>query len=440
MARFKKHTPLLVRLNNKLVGRLTKKVSGAIEFSYDTQWLNWQHAIPASLSMPLREEVYKGDVVLAVFENLLPDSDSIRSRVAERVGAKGIDAYNLLSEIGKDCVGALQFIPENISLPPADKLEELKAIPISDLEIESLLKNLAQSPLGLNRGDDFRISVAGAQEKTALLWHKNRWMKPLGITPTTHIIKTQIGHLPNGIDLSNSVENEYYCLKLFESFGLKVNKVEMKTFGQTKALLIERFDRVWAKNGRLLRLPQEDLCQALSIPPTQKYQNEGGPGIKKILTFLKGSDHADKDQEAFLKAQIIFWLIGATDGHAKNFSVFLLPGGHFHMTPLYDVLTAQPSLMQNQINRKQMKLAMFVGNSRHYRLDKICGRHFVETAHKAGMRDEQIQPIIKNITDQAAAAFKSVREKLPEDFPEDIYSSVEGAAQARIINLKAALE
>jgi serine/threonine-protein kinase HipA len=106
MARSKKHTPLLVYLNNKLVGRLTKKVTGSIEFSYDTQWLSWEHAIPTSLSMPLREEVYKGDVVLAVFENLLPDSGSIRSRVAERVGAQGIDFYNLLSEIGKDCVGA----------------------------------------------------------------------------------------------------------------------------------------------------------------------------------------------------------------------------------------------------------------------------------------------------------------------------------------------
>ncbi len=214
----------------------------------------------------------------------------------------------------------------------------------------------------------------------------------------------------------------------------------MKTFGQTKALLIERFDRVWTKNGRLLRMPQEDLCQALSIPPPQKYQNEGGPGIEQIFTFLKGSDHADKDQETFLKAQILFWLIGATDGHAKNFSIFLQPGGHFHMTPLYDVLTAQPSLIQNQLNRKQMRLAMCVGNSRHYRFDKICGRHFVETAHKAGMRDEQIQTIIKDITDQSTAAFKSVKEKLPGDFPEDIYSSVEGAAETRIINLKAALE
>ena len=189
MARGKKHTPLLVRLNNKLVGRVTKKVSGATEFSYDPQWLNWEHAIPASLSMPLREEAYKGEVVLSVFENLLPDSDSIRSRVAERVGAKGIDAYNLLSEIGKDCVGALQFIPENITLPSPEQPAALNAAPISDLDIESLLKNLAQSPLGLNREDDFRISVAGAQEKTALLWHNNQWMKPLGITPTTQIIR-----------------------------------------------------------------------------------------------------------------------------------------------------------------------------------------------------------------------------------------------------------
>ena len=252
--------------------------------------------------------------------------------------------------------------------------------------------------------------------------------------------KTQIGHLPNGIDLSNSVENEYYCLRLCDAFGLNVNNVDMKTFGQTKALVIERFDRVWSKDGRLLRVPQEDLCQALSIPPTQKYQNEGGPGIQQILTFLQGSDYADKDQKTFLKAQILFWLIGATDGHAKNFSIFLLPGGHFHMTPLYDVLTAQPSLAQNQLNRKQMTLAMCVGDSRHYRFDKICGRHFIETAHKAGMREGQIKPLIQEIIDQAAGAFKTLRETLPTDFPENIYLTVERTAQTRLTNLASSLK
>jgi serine/threonine-protein kinase HipA len=215
--------------------------------------------------------------VVAVFENLLPDSDRIRRRVAEKVGADGTDSFSLLSQIGRDCVGALQFIPDD-----EDAIYDTAGINgevVSDNDIEKLLKNLVQAPLGLDRDEEFRISVAGAQEKTSLLFHEGKWLKPHGTTPTTHIFKTQIGSLPNGIDLSNSVENEYYCLKLMAAFGLPVNTAQIHVFGETQALVIERFDRKWTKDGRLLRLPQEDCCQALSIPPSRKYQNEGGPGM-----------------------------------------------------------------------------------------------------------------------------------------------------------------
>ena len=169
------------------------------------------------------------------------------------------------------------------------------------------------------------------------------------------------------------------------AFGLPVNAAAIHIFGKTKALVIERFDRTWTKDGRLLRIPQEDCCQALSTPPTRKYQNEGGPGMVDILTLLKGSDIPADDQKNFLKAQILYWLIGATDGHAKNFSLFLGPGGRFNLTPLYDVLTAQPSLDARHILKKQMKLAMSVGNSRHYTIDSIQGRHFVQTVQRAGL-------------------------------------------------------
>src|SRR5207247_8200343 len=132
---------------------------------------------------------------------------------------------------------------------------------ISDQDVEKLLSNLVRAPLGLDLDREFRISVAGAQQKTALLHYKGKWFKPHGTTPTTHILKTQIGTLPNGIDLSNSVENEYYCLKLMAAFGLPVNAAEIRVFGETKALVIERFDRKWTRDGRLLRIPQEDFCQ-----------------------------------------------------------------------------------------------------------------------------------------------------------------------------------
>jgi serine/threonine-protein kinase HipA len=222
------------------------------------------------------------------------------------MGAEGIDAYSLLSRIGRDCVGALQFLPEDEQLQANAEIQGRVA---SDSEIERMLLNLAQTPLGLDRERDFRISIAGAQEKTALLHHKGRWWKPSGTTPTTHIFKKQMGTLPNGLDLSNSIENEFYCLSLLAAFGLPVNHAEISTFGKTKALLIERFDRRWTPDGRLLRLPQEDCCQALSVPPSRKYQNDGGPGIADILRLLKASDTPAEDQKRFLKAQVVFLLI-----------------------------------------------------------------------------------------------------------------------------------
>jgi len=376
--------------------------------------------------------------VSAVFENLLPDVDDIRRRVAEKTGASGIDAYSLLSTIGKDCVGALQFITEN-HLNKLNDSTSIHAESVKDSDIEGYLKNLSSAPLGIQNEDDFRISVAGAQEKTAFLWHNNQWKRPNGTTPTTHIFKTQIGTLPNGIDLSNSVENEFYCLKLFEAFGFIVNQPQMLKFGETKCLVLERFDRMWTKEGRLLRKPQEDLCQALSIPPTRKYQNEGGVGIVDIIQLLKGSDFPLLDQYTFLKAQILFWAIGATDGHAKNFSLHLGPSGSFKLTPLYDILTTQLSLDKNQIRRNQFKMAMSVGDSKHYKINNIVGRHFIETALSSGLHKNLIKTALYTITEQRTSAFEYLQHQLPKDFPEEIHESVYKAATKRLQQLEESL-
>jgi len=435
MSRRSARTPLNIFLNNRHVGRLTRQSSGAIDFAYDDSWLEWEHAIPVSLSLPLRKNRYLGDPVIAVFENLLPDSRAIRTRVAERVGAKGTDAYSLLSEIGRDCVGALQFMPIDDIPPPATEVE---GTPIGDDEIAAMIENLARAPLGLGDDDDFRISIAGAQEKTALLRHEGKWLRPHGTTPTTHILKPQIGTLPNGIDLSDSVENEYYCLKLMAAFGFPTNEAEIATFGDGKVLVVTRFDRRWIKDGRLLRLPQEDSCQALSVAPTNKYENEGGPGIASIAKLLLGSDDPQADQLAFFKAQILFWLIGATDGHAKNFSIFLAPGGRYRLTPFYDVLTAQPSLDAHQIRRNQFKLAMSVGNSRRYRIFDIHGRHFVETGRTAGLSAQLIGQAIDEIREDFEHAFSDVEQHLPAHFPEAIHASVAVSARERLRHLDTA--
>lgn len=450
MPRRPRHPPLRVLLNNRLVGHLRKGASGAIEFQYDKDWLAWEHALPVSLSLPLREDAYRGAEVGAVFDNLLPDSDTLRRRVAEKVGAEGSDAYSLLAAIGRDCVGALQFLGaddddhhhhhhghdesghhgHNQGDVGAADGEEL-----DDRAIEKLLNGLAQAPLGLDRDEEFRISVAGIQEKTALLRLDGRWLKPHGTTPTTHIFKTSIGQLPNGIDLSHSVANEYYCLKLAAAFGLPVNDAEIQTFGDTRALVIERFDRRWTRDGRLIRLPQEDFCQALSVPPTRKYQSDGGPNLVQLLELLKGSDTPAEDQRTVFKAQILFWLIGATDGHAKNFSIYLSPGGGYRLTPLYDVLTAQPSLNAGQIERRQFRLAMSVGTNRHYRVDEILGRHFVQTGEAAGLPKPLISEALEAMADIADKAFARVEQELPGDFPDRIHESVRAGMAERLKRL-----
>ena len=430
MPRKRLNTPLRVLLNNRLVGILLKETSGAISFQYDESWLSWSNTFPISMSLPLREDAFRGERVVAVFENLLPDSEDLRRRVAERVGAKGTDAYSLLFQIGRDCVGALQFLPEDDET--VCDTSGINGEPIDEEAIDKLLKTLIRAPLGLGADKEFRISVAGAQEKTALLHYQGKWWKPHGTTPTTHLLKTQIGTLQNGVDLSNSVENEYYSLKLMAAFGLPAASAEMSVFGKTTALVIERFDRKWTDDGRLLRLPQEDFCQALSCPPGLKYQNHGGPGIVEGLNLLNGSDTPIEDQKAFLKAQVLFWLIGATDGHAKNFSIFLGRGGRFRLTPVYDVLTAQPSLVTRQIERKQMKLAMSVGDSRHYRLDEIKGRHFVQTTERAGLPGALASEVLAEVAQAADAAITTVEKQLPRGFPDYIHRAVKAGLAARL--------
>jgi serine/threonine-protein kinase HipA len=432
MARHPKAVRLGVFLNSRHVGHLNQESSGAVDFRYAPEWLAWDSTLPVSLSLPLREDRYIGAPVLAVFDNLLPDNQGIRKRVAERVGAEGTDAISMLAALGRDCVGALQFLPEGVEPGPAGVVE---GTPISDADIAETLRNLATNPLGLDKAKDFRISIAGAQEKTALLKRRGRWQRPTGSTPTTHIFKPQIGKLPNGLNLSNSVENEYLCLKITEAFGIPTASAEMATFEDKRVLIVERFDRLWTDDGRLLRVPQEDMCQVLGRPWTQKYESEGGPGVLDIEYALGASDEPTLDRLNFLKANLVFWLLGATDGHAKNFSVFLYPGGGFRLTPLYDVISAQPSFDAKHVRHKDFKLAMAVGKSRHHGILGIHRRHFVETAELIGMGRRNAVGLVEEVIEASPKALHRAVGKLPKDFPADIAASIHKGVNDRIAQL-----
>jgi len=421
---------LTALLNGRLVGEIDMARSGAITFRYAQDWLTWEHALPVSLSLPLQEQAHQGAPVIAYLENLLPDNPAIRERVAAKVGAGGTDAYNMLEKIGRDCVGALQFVAGDI--PP--KPTGLEGEPVSDAQIAHILRNLATAPLGIEE-DDFRISLAGAQEKTALLRKDGEWVRPLGMTPTTHILKTQLGVLPSGINLSDSVENEFLCMTFCRAMGMDVAEVEIVDFEDVRALSVTRFDRRWARDGRLIRLPQEDFCQALGYPPSQKYQMDGGPSIADSMQLLGGSDRPNEDRLAFFKAQVLFWLLGATDGHAKNFSIVLRPGGGFGMTPLYDVLTAQKAVDDGQIRHNRMRLAMSIGDQNHYRINEVVRRHFIETAKAVGFGEGLANDIIATVLNQLEEAIDRTDAAMPGGFPDQLLNCLFDGLRSRAKSL-----
>jgi len=411
------------------VGVLDRAPNGAISFVYDPEWLaDERRAIP--LSLPLREERYSGAPVSAYFDNLLPDNDQIRRKVAERVGSEGTDAFSLLNQIGRDCVGALQFVPEGSDIaspgPPESKS-------LTDADVAKIINNLATAPLGVqpDGARELRISIAGAQEKTALLWD-NGWCLPKGSTPTTHILKPGLGKLPNGLDMTWSVENEHFCLTLCRELGLDVAQSQIVTFEGVRVLSVERFDRLKASDGRLLRVPQEDFCQALSIPPTMKYTSDGGPGIRECLNLLNGSDYAEEDRLAFIKAQIIFWLIGAPDGHAKNFSLFLTPGGRYRMSPLYDIMSTQPNYAAKQLQLKEFRLAMPVGDTRNYPIETIMPRHFLQNAKVAGVAEEKVGEVFDTLAKNADHALAQAVNAMPKGFPGEIIEPIAEAMRRRL--------
>jgi len=431
----KSRPSLNVFLNSRLVGCLIKEKNGAINFQYDDSWLSWDKALPVSISLPLREDRYSGEPVVAVFDNLLPDNLAIRRRLAERVKAGGHDTYSLLAAIGRDCVGALRLLPNGEEPGTAGNVQ---GDPISNKDIAAVLDALGKAPLGVTEDDEFRISIAGAQEKTALLFWKGRWHIPHGSTPTTHILKPQIGARKDGVDLSQSVENEHFCMQLAKALDLPVAKTEIQEFEGTRALIIERFDRFWTKDKKLLRLPQEDCCQALSVSPAKKYEPQGGPGIRQILDLLKGSDDPENDRRLFMKAQIIFWLLGATDGHAKNFSIFLSPGGRFRLTPLYDMMSIQPNVDAGQIKHSGMKLAMCVGRKRHYVVNSISPRHFIETGKFSSLADDVIPGLFEELLEKTPRAIDEALLELPRHFPEKLTASICKGINLRLRQLNTA--
>lgn len=425
---------LYLWMNGEFVGTWTLRPAVGDVLQYDSAWVNSRHGRALSLSLPFTpgNKPHRGILVRNYFENLLPDSRDIRDRVARRFRLGSTDAFTLLTEVGRDCAGALQILPD--ANPPED-VRRVRAEPLGESDVANMLRHVVTPGQFDNQYADefeeFRLSIAGAQEKTALLWLNGQWCKPLGSTPTTHILKLPLGLVGNlNFDMSTSIENEWLCLEIMRAYGLPVPLAHPLRFEDVKVLAVERFDRAWAQSGEeepwIMRLPQEDMCQATGMPPGLKYESDGGPGVRAIMKLLATSREPECDRRNFFEAQVIYWMLGATDGHAKNFSIFLQAGGAYEMTPFYDVLSAYPVMGKgpNMLSPYKAKLAMAVRSKNpHWVMRDIRRRHWLQMGKEHGVVGSDGQPvdaILDDLANRARDVIDAVKAKLPESFPRSV--------------------
>jgi serine/threonine-protein kinase HipA len=420
MVSTKMHDRILhVLMNGTLIGKLEKTKKGSLLFNYDQHWLNTTGARPISLSLPLIEQTFTGDVVYNFFDNLLPDNVYVRARIQAKFKLKTNQPFDLLASIGRDCIGAIQIVAGEI---PVFR-KEINYEKLNEKSIANILRNHQSYPLGMTDDSEFRISIAGAQEKTAFLYHQNKWCRPLKETPTTHIFKLPIGYISHQqIDLSDSCENEWLCAQIAQAFSFAIAKCKIAYFEDVKALVVQRFDRKLSDDKTwLMRLPQEDICQAMGVASHLKYQSDGGPSIDNIMQLLLGSVTATEDRDTFYRSQILFWLLAAVDGHAKNFSVFIEPEGKYRLTPLYDIMSAYPLIEKKQLQVQKVKMAMALkGKNTHYFWHNIQRRHFLEMARNSRYSVERGEWIMNGMLQKVNLVIEQVADSLPKSFPNKI--------------------
>jgi serine/threonine-protein kinase HipA len=394
---------LVALLDGKEAGRVHNDARGRLTFVYSDEWRLAADAYPLSLSMPLAAKEHGRSAVEAYLWGLLPDNEQVLARWAAKFQVSARNVFALISHVGEDCAGAVQFVTpdrlDTIRRGTEDKVEWLAAPDIAK-RLQTLRRDHAAWRLPRDLG---QFSLAGAQPKTALLLQNNRWGIPSGRVPTTHILKPPTGHF------DGHAENEHICLGLARSLGLPAAQSEVARFGEEIAIVIERYDRQYRGNN-ILRVHQEDVCQALSIMPTRKYQNEGGPSPINIIELLRTySTDRQTDVDTFAAALGFNWLIAGTDAHAKNFSL-LLSGPHVRLAPLYDVASIVP---YDEFDLRKVKFAMKVGGE--YKLSEIGLRQWQKFAREARINaDKLVERLIAmsgQLPDDANAAQARARQQ-----------------------------
>lgn len=345
---------LVVLLGDQVAGTLTRRAGGQLRFDYDRAYRESEAPTPLSLSMPVRIDSHPDRVVTPWLWGLLPDNEAVLRRWARELQASATSAFSLLSTpVGEDCAGAVRFVaPDRVE----DALGRSGEVAWLDEDgVAERLRELREdSTAWLGEVFTGQFSLAGAQAKTALLLDGDRWGVPTGSIPTTHILK------PGVQGLADQDLDEHLCLGAARRAGLTVARSEVRRFAELSAIVVERYDRL-AVDGRLVRVHQEDLCQALGLPPDRKYQRDGGPTPARIARLLRNvmpPSVAEDSVRRFADALAWNWLIAGTDAHAKNYSL-LLSAGQVRLAPLYDVASALPY----GVDEHKLRLSMKVGES-----------------------------------------------------------------------------
>lgn len=372
---------LAVYLDGVRVGTLAQNTHGGLSFQYDDTYRHDETTVPLSLSMPKEARTHPNKRVLAFIAGLLPDSEPALQRLGRKYGVSANSPFALLRHIGRDAAGAVQVLPMTSDCDDAaGRQGEIEWL--SDDDIDRTLTDLARSPESWDPGRNAgRWSLAGAQSKIALFRSPaGRWGVPCDSTPTTHILK------PSMPRFAGHHLNEHLCLRAAQLCGLPAADTELLTTDRYEVLVARRYDRVLDSTGRWRRLHQEDLCQALSVPPVKKYQSDGGPGVAQIGRLLTTSGLQKSRQlnlRRFFDYLVYNVAIAATDAHAKNFSV-LLSASDIRLAPLYDVASFLP---YDQESRLQS--AMKIGE--HWDMVRVTEDDWTAVGARLGMpRDESI--------------------------------------------------
>ena len=360
---------LVAIIEGREMGRIVRDNTGRLSFTYNEQWRNAADAYPLSISMPLALTEHGNAKIDPFLWGLLPDNASVLDQWGRRFHVSPRNAFALIAYVGEDCPGAVQFVlPERLDVILGNAPSEIEWL--DEAAIAERLRALRIDPSAWRiPRDTGQFSLAGAQPKTAFLFEDGRWGVPSGRVPTTHILK------PPTAEFDGHAENEHFCLELGRALGLPVVDSKIMHFQDEIAIVIERYDRVRTEAG-LLRVHQEDMCQALALPPTSKYQNEGGPGIRDIVELLTtNSTSSAEDVGTFLDSVSYNWLIAGTDAHAKNYALLIGAEGRVRLAPLYDVASVLP---YPGIDIQKVKFSMKIGGE--YRLRNITLHHWRKLA------------------------------------------------------------